>query len=312
MKLSTTTLVLAAGLGVAARPSGHNHMQLHRSLEKRLDFVMNTKPEAQAAAAVNAKPEVQAAAAADDNTASSPAKNAVYQNPSPPSTSPAPSQPASGSSSGSGSGTGSGGLKKFCGGVSKRATLAQIAYKGNLGADSNYGCNVMIVDDPTGYDYSAVFENKSGKVQKCVAWLKIGPTGLINGFTKGNEVTHFDLPVGGKKSLVTEADTQGAVACSPDSIQYNKDGIASATWFEYDMANKENHGWSGADASCLVAADAGQPIQAMEVCVKGKLPCSTIYEGGAGNNAFVAGTKDANGYGYNIVPGPIQFLVSIG
>ncbi|KAG5950827.1 hypothetical protein E4U53_004325 [Claviceps sorghi] len=296
MKFSTTTLLLAAGLGVAARPSGHNHMQIHRSLEKRLDFVMNAKPED--------PPVVQSAAA--------PVKDAAYEKaPSPPA--PASTPPASTPTTPPTSGIGTGGPKKFCAGVNKRATKAQIAYKGNLGATSNYGCNVMMVPDPTGYDYSAVFENKSGKLQKCVAWLKIGPTGLINGFQKGNEVLTFDLPVGGKAYMVTEADTQGAVACNPDEMQYNNYGQFSAVWFEFDMANASNKGWSGADASCLVAAAAGQPIQAMKVCAKDvDSTCSTIYNGGAGDNAYVAGTEDKDGVGLNIVPGPVQFLVTIG
>jgi hypothetical protein len=49
MKVSTTTFALAAALGVAAHPSGFAHKNMHRHIEKRLDFVMNTKPQAPAA-----------------------------------------------------------------------------------------------------------------------------------------------------------------------------------------------------------------------------------------------------------------------
>ncbi|KAG5973555.1 hypothetical protein E4U55_000417 [Claviceps digitariae] len=307
MKFSTTTCMLAAALGATARPSGHGHAQIHRSLEKRLDFVINEKP----AAPVAVKPAAAAAVA----PAPAPMKNAAYQAPSPhpqaaslpdastpsaPQSKPNPS-PVSGSS----------GPKKFCGGNTKRATLAQIAYKGNVGASGNFGCNLMMAEDISGYDYSATFENNSGQAQKCVVWLKIGPDGQVNGFQKGNEVLTFDLPVNGKKYLVAEANSQGSVACSPNQVQLNKYGQYSATWLEFDFANQSNNNWSGADASCLVAADSGQPIQAMSVCAKGQT-CSVIKTGGTGTNAYLAGMQNLDGVGLNMTPGPVHLEVTIG
>ncbi|KAG6317328.1 hypothetical protein E4U44_008710 [Claviceps purpurea] len=297
MKISAPTLMLAAALGASARPSGHGHGhgQLHRSLEKRIDFVMNEKP----TPPVVVKPVA-------------PVKNAYQAPPPPPPTPVAPVSTPVQTKPASNPGSSSSGPKKFCGGLGKRATLAQIAYEGNVGAASNYGCNLMAVDDASGYDYSASFENTSGKDQKCVAWLKIGPTGKIDGFFKGNEALTFDLPANGKKYLVADSDTQGGVACSPSSIQYSNIGQFAGTWFEFDFANHSNGGYSGADISSLVAASAGLPIQAMKVCAAGNQPCSVINNGGSGTNAYVAGTNDLDGVGLNMNPGPVHFEVTVG
>lgn len=311
MKISSTTLVLAAALGAAARPSGHGHGQIHRALEKRLEFVMNEKPEAPAAkpvpapiknAVLQAPGAGGAAAAAAVVAAVSAGVSAGADDGSAPAPKPA---------TGSGSGIVSSGPKKFCGGISKRATLAQIAYKGNVGVADHFGCNIMMVDDATGYDYSATMKNKSGKPQKCVVWLKTGHDGKVDGFFKGNEVLTFDLDVNGQKVLVAQADSQGGVACSPDSIQMTPFGQFSATWLEFDFANTSNQQWSGADASCLVPAAYNQPIQAMSVCAAGKT-CSVINNGGTGSNAYLAGMAALDGIGINLPPGPAHFDVTIG
>src|SRR5690606_7275933 len=80
----------------------------------------------------------------------------------------------------------SGGKKAFCGGANaKRATLYDIAYKGNTGTVSNWGCNIMEVDcsDIDLYDYTAEFSSTgSSDVFACSAFNKIGPKGLIDGF----------------------------------------------------------------------------------------------------------------------------------
>ncbi|KAG6004274.1 hypothetical protein E4U21_001286 [Claviceps maximensis] len=310
MKISSSALMLAAALGVVARPSGHGHGHVHRSLEKRLDFVINEKPEAPAPV----KPAAVAPVAV--KPAPAPMKNAVYEPPTPVAFSPPPPPPPPSPASSQPTpvlppGSGSGGRKQFCGHVGKRATLAQIAYKGNLGTSGNYGCNTMLVDNPLDYDYSISLDNKSGKTQKCVAWLKIGPDGQVNGFQKGNQVLSFDLPPNGKKHIVTDTNTQGAVACSPDSIQYNQYGQFAATWMEFDFANTSNQNWSGADVSCLVAAAGGLPIQAMTVCSKPDY-CSIVNSGGSGTNAYLAGMEQADGIGLNLAPGPVHLDVTVG
>ncbi|KAK2594600.1 hypothetical protein QQS21_007685 [Conoideocrella luteorostrata] len=294
MKVSATTLILAAALGVSARPSGHGHMDVHRSMDKRMDFVMAKKP--------NAAPPaggLKAAIAPSPTTSQAPPPP-----PPPPATSSAQFKPAPAPSSGSS------GPKQFCGGNKKRATIADIAYKGNTGAPGNRGCNLMMVDNAADYDYTAIFENKSGKDQECVAFLKIGPTGKVNGFQQGNEIFKFNIPVGGKKVLAAEADTQGGVACGPGQVAVNQYGQWANTWLEFDFASSTNNRWSGADISCLVASDSNMPIQAMRVCERGT--CSTINDGGSGINAYVAKTHALDGVGLNLPAGPVSLKVTVG
>src|SRR5687767_687439 len=72
----------------------------------------------------------------------------------------------------------------FCGLMtSKRATVADILYKGNVGVPGKYGCNMMLVDEEIAefYDHLIEFVNGAGQDQRCVCWLKIGPDGKVNG-----------------------------------------------------------------------------------------------------------------------------------
>jgi hypothetical protein len=283
MKVSTTTFALAAALGVAAHPSGFAHKNMHRHIEKRLDFVMNTKPQAPAA-------DVNKAAVLPSPTTTSAPPAAVTS--SPPSTSPGS------------------GKKPFCGGNSKRASAADIAFKGNVGTAGNYGCNLMVVDNAAAYDYTTTFENKSGKDQKCVVWLKIGPDNGINGFFNGNQALSFDLPAGGQKVLAAEANSQGGAACGVGSVPLTSFGQFASTWVEFDFANEKNFAYSGADASCLVAADYNLDIPALSVCHNGD--CSTVNAGGSGTNAYLKGMNDLDGIGLNIPPGPVALKVTVG
>lgn len=286
MKVSTTTIALAAALGVAAHPSGFAHRNIHRHIEKRLDFVMNTKPEAPV--------DIKAAAVPSPTTAAPP----------PPATTKATPPTTKGS--------GSGGKKQFCDGVSKRATAADIAFKGNVGAPGKYGCNLMMVDNAADYDYTATFENNSGVDQKCVAWLKIGPNDGINGFFSGNEALQFDLPAGGKKVMAAEANSQGGATCGAGKVPTSNIGLFTGTWLEFDFANKGNKGYSGADASCLTAADTNNPIPALKVCGGPDNVCSTIFAGGEGKNAYTKGTNALDGIGLNLNPGPVALKVTVG
>lgn len=288
MKVSATTFVLATALGVAAHPSGFAHKNVHRHLvEKRMDFVMNTKPEAPV--------DIKAAIVPSPTTTTVP--------PPPPATTKA-AQPTTST------GSGSGGKKPFCGGVSQRATIADIAYKGNVGTSNNYGCNLMMVDNAADYDYTATFENNSGQDQVCAVWLKISKNNLIDGFFFGNQVLEFNLPANGKKVLAAEANSQGGATCGVGSVPKAGSGLFGGTWLEFDFANAKNNAHSGADASALAAADTGLPIPALKVCAQGT--CSTVNAGGSGTNAYLKGMNAEDGVGLNLNPGPVALTVTVG
>ncbi|PNY23494.1 Allergen Asp f 4 [Tolypocladium capitatum] len=288
MKISTTTLLLAAALGVAAHPSAHAHRHLHRSaVEKRTDFVMAKRP----------APVVPAKAAV--------APPPVAVPPTTPFARPQASQP-------SGSGTGASVYTPFCGGKpSKRATAAEISYKGNVGTPGNYGCNMMLIQSGIAdkYDYTATFTNAGSQDQACACWNKIGADNGINGFFKGNQVFNFNLPAGGKQVIAADANTQGGCSCGPGALSLTNFGQFAGSWVEFDFGNQSNGGWSGADASCLVAAKNGLSIPGLNVCGSGT--CSTIYPGGTGKNAYLAGMEDADGVGLNLPAGKINLQITV-
>lgn len=290
MKVSATTVFLAAALGVAAHPSGHGHGNVHRSLEKRIDFVMNKKPD----------PPVQVKAEVVPTTTQAP--------PPPPKpttqAAPAPKPTTSGGSSGSG------GYKPFCGGSKKRATAAEIAYKGNTGTSGDYGCNLMMVDSAKGYQYTTTFENASGKDQVCVVWNKIGKDGGLTGFFKGNEALTFTLPSGGSKILAADSNSQVGASCGAGQVPTTTFGQFAGTWVEMDFGNESNNNWSGADASALVPAKYGLPITAMKICSGSQ--CSTVNAGGTGTNAYLGGMEAADGVGLNLPAGSVSLTVTVG
>ncbi|KAL7944316.1 hypothetical protein V8C42DRAFT_353697 [Trichoderma barbatum] len=273
MKFSTASIFLAA-LGVSAHPSGHVHKRAHNSLEARGDFVIANKP-------------------ADPT----PTPAAPIASPSPK----APSPPAAKAAT-AGQGVGPSTYTPFCVGGKKRATAGQIAYKGNVGAGGPYGCNIMavksnLVDD---YTYTIVFEN-AGEDSTCKCWNKIGEDGGINGFFNGNEAMSFDLPAGGKQVVALDSNSQIGCACGPGGPELTPIGQFASTWLEGDVGNLSNGGWSGWDASSIVAAANGMNIPGLKVCGPGA--CSTIYPGGKGDNAFVGGTEALDGLGLNVPPG---------
>ncbi|EGR52344.1 hypothetical protein MKX07_005701 [Trichoderma sp. CBMAI-0711] len=279
MKFSTTSVLLAAALGVSAHPSGHAHKRAHNSaVEARGDFVMANKP-------AEAAPTTTSAAPAASTTAAA---------------APSSSAPAT--------------VKPFCGGNSKRATAAEIAYKGNVGAGGSYGCNIMTVDESLvdEYQYTMVFEN-AGDDTTCFCWNKIGPDGGINGFFKGNQAITFDVAAGGKQVVAVDTNSQVGCACGAGGPELTPIGQFASTWVEADFGNMSNGGWSGADASSLVAAAAGMTIPGLQVCGTGaaKGTCSTIYPGGKGDNAFTAGTEALDGLGLNLAPGKTSIIVTI-
>ncbi|UNI20440.1 hypothetical protein JDV02_006527 [Purpureocillium takamizusanense] len=296
MKVSTTAIFLATALGVAAHPSGAAHQ--HQHLHKRLDFVKAGKP-----APAPVKAEVQPTIVA----------------PPPAATSTQAAQSSAGGSGGSGAGVKQ--YTPFCGG-GKRATVEQIAYKGNVGGTgSQYGCNMMLVslDIMDKYDYRNTFVETQGKDQKCACWNKIGPEGLINGFfaNANPNALKFDLPANSKQGVVFDKNSQGACACGVGELTSTKNGMFGGTWFEFDFGNESNNEWSGGDASCLTAFDEKSPITAMTVsggpCDGSSHTESIVNSDGTGSNAFLGGMNKMDGIGFNIprTSGPICFKIKV-
>lgn len=203
---------------------------------------------------------------------------------------------------------------QFCEGKSyeKRATASEISYKGNIGIDGNYGCNLMLVQKHLAplYDYTVTFTNGAGSAQRCVCWLKIGPHEGINGFFQGNQVLEFSLPSHGRQILAIDTDSQGGCACGNSRVPVTKYGQFASTWLEFDIANAANGGWSGADASCLVSAFYGLDIPGLQVCSHNV--CSTVNPGGTGTNAYIGGMENEDGIGLNIPPGQVRLVVTVG
>lgn len=206
----------------------------------------------------------------------------------------------------------------FCNGkkprdLESRATGGDIGYVGNIGVPGMYGCNLMLVDASIAdlYDYYAAITNTRNVAQECVCWNKIGPDGGINGFFNGNQALKFSLPAnGGKKYVAIDTDSQGGCACGAPTVPLSPWGQFASTWLEFDMGSKPNGGWSGADASCLVPADYGMNINPLKVCDRGI--CSTIYQGGSGENAYTPGTHNIDGLGLNLTPGKVRLQVTVG
>ncbi|KAI6782754.1 Allergen Asp f-like protein [Emericellopsis cladophorae] len=292
MKFTTTALFAAAAIGASAHPSGHAHKHAHRSAGAA-KFVQYVQPQ----------PSVEAVAAAEPTTtaAEAPAKTTAAQ----------ADQDDDSSSSGGDSGVDT--YTDFCGGKSKRATVAEIAYTGNIGTADDYGCNMMLVKSNVAkkYNYIAAIKNASDKQQECVAYLKIGPeNNEINGFFKGKEAKSFSIPAGVTQHLAVDENTQGGVICQVGGIETTKWGEYASTWAEFDMANTSNDGWSGADASCLVASRYDMTIPGLQIC--GHDTCSTINPGGTGTNAFLKGMEAEDGWGLNIPAGDVWLDITVG
>jgi hypothetical protein len=314
MKFSASALLLASALGASAHPSGH-HGHLHRSVDKRGHFFAAVKPEPTTTAA---PAPVTTSSVAPPPPAPTSTSSAA---PAPAASSAASSQLENNSESTSSS---SGSAPAFCGGnykratiadvqpdISKRASLEDIAYAGNLGATGNYGCNLMEVEAKyaESYKYLTTFENDSDKDQECVCFLKIGPEGGINGFFNGNQAVDFSVPAGGKSYIAADENTQGGCACGHGSVPLTSFGEFASTWLEFDFGNEKNGAWSGADASCLVSAALGLDIPGLQVC--GHDTCSTINPGGSGTNAYLGGMEAEDGVGLNIVPGEVRLNVKV-
>jgi len=195
-----------------------------------------------------------------------------------------------------------------CGAVKKRATLAEIAYQGNTGCNG-YGTNVKLIQSHLAdkYDYTIKVVS-SGAEMECKVWNKIGPTGGINGFFNGNEALSFHLPAGGEQFLAFDKNSQSGFTCGAGGVPLTGWGQFGGPWGEVDFENQSNGGWSGFDASQLVAGATGMPQKALTLCRADNSVCSTLYEGGGGANAFLPGDEAKDGIGGNITPGPLHLV----
>ncbi|KAJ9155838.1 hypothetical protein NKR19_g4350 [Coniochaeta hoffmannii] len=281
----TSLFVLGAALGAMAAPSHHAHSHAHRSVHERAVYYKG------------AKGKVGTPASTTTSSAAAPAATTA---------SAAPAAASSASSSAA--------APAFCQGKSKRATLADITSVGNTGTADNYGCNIMVVDNSlvNKYDYTAQYTNVADEPYEVVLGLKIGRTGLVNGFF--DSVTSFMLQPGETKTVAYEEDTQGWAAFAPNSVPKTTWGQWGGVWAEYDYASKRNNLWSGADCSSLVAASQpGLEVPGCMVCdADDASTCSKIFPGGAGVNAFIAGTAEQDGLGINKKPGPLHLHVAVG
>ncbi|RFU72211.1 allergen asp f 4 [Trichoderma arundinaceum] len=211
---------------------------------------------------------------------------------------------------------------EFCGGnhsVNKRATQDEIAYKGNAGEEASYGCNMMLVGDSLAglYDHTINLTNALAQDQQCVCWLKIGPDGRINGFFEGNQAFNFNLPARRNRVLAIDVDTQGGCTCGVGGIPMTPLSQFASTWLEFDISNRQNGGWSGADASCLVATVYEMDIPGLQVCGQvdcscGQVDCSTVHPGGTGQNAYLKGMENEDGVGIAIPAGPVRLKATFG
>lgn len=279
----TNVLVLGAALGAMAAPSGHSH--LHRSVHEKRGSAFYK-------------------AVHHSKIAPAPTTAAPTPAPAPTTASAAPAAATSSASAGT--------YKPFCGGASKRATLADIDAVGNVGTAGSYGCNIMLVDNSVAdkYDYTSVYTNVANEAYEVVCGLKIGRTGLVNGFF--DSVLTFTLAPGEAQTVAYEADTQGFCAFGPGSVPKTNYGEWAGSWVEVDFASSRNNLWSGADCSSLVAASAGLSVPGCQVCDASDNTCSTIYPDGTGVNSFVAGTANDDGLGINKAPGPLKLNVKVG
>ncbi|KAF4982053.1 hypothetical protein FZEAL_2240 [Fusarium zealandicum] len=297
MKFSSSAILLAAAMGVSAHPSGHAHMHAQRR-----DFVVANKPVVVTKYATHVV--AQAAPTGVDDVVD--AIKTPFTKPEPTESARKPKHSKPSSSAGSAV------YQDFCAGnKAKRATIEEIAYKGNTGSPDDFGCNMMVVDASVADDYQYIitFDNADSKDQECVCFNKIGPDGGINGFWSGNEAIKFTLPGKGSKVVAFDDNTQGGCACGSGSVPLTPIGQFASTWVEFDFGNESNDKWSGADASCLVAAAESLDIPGLKVC--GHNTCSTIYPGGTGENAYLGGMEAEDGVGLNIPAGKARLEVTV-
>ncbi|KAK2603204.1 hypothetical protein N8I77_009678 [Diaporthe amygdali] len=329
----TASLLLLSAIGASAHPSGHarfHNKQRSQNEERAIGDVINavidgvavswTQTEDYGAAVTPAivaeKPKAAVAVAATPSASSA----TPSSTPTPASSSAAATATSGSSSSSSSSGQGITEYTSFtdlCASKKKRATLDQIKYAGNTGSTSDYGCNKVLLADSAladKYDNTAKFFGATEDMY-CLVWNKIGLDGGINGFFGANATT-FTLPAGSEQYVAFDSNSQGGGACfkgtSEDSVEKTVYGAIAGTWAEWDFENTSNDGWSGYDASAIVAQAAGLTVTGMKICASNAdSACSTITSGGASFvNSYAATDADADGIGGQ-VSGPMKITIDL-
>lgn len=332
-----TSLLLLGAIGASAHPSGHarfHNKQRSQNQERAIGDVINAvidgvavswvQTEDYGAAATPAIVAEKANAVANANVAAvaTPAPSSATPSSTP---TPASSSAAATSTSGSDSTSTGEGITEFtsftdlCSAAkAKRATLDQIKYAGNTGSSTDYGCNKVLLansDLASEYNNTAKFFGGSADMY-CLVWNKIGVDGGINGFF-GLEATTFTLPAGSEQYVAFDKNSQGGGACfkgaSESAVEKTSYGAIAGTWAEWDFENESNNGWSGYDASAIVAQAAGLAVTGMEICAENAPDalCSTITSGGSSFvNAYRAVDADADGIGGQ-VSGPMKITIDL-
>ncbi|ROW09231.1 hypothetical protein VPNG_05804 [Cytospora leucostoma] len=343
-----TSLLLLGAIGASAHPSNHARFHnKHRQVEDRnigdiISAVIDgvevfwTQTEAYGAAAATPTSAGIVAGKPNENFQVAATSTSVYATTfstsfattevsASTSTSISSATATSTSSSSSSSSSGSGvteytSFSDYCSsGSKKRATTAEIKYAGNTGEDSDYGCNIMLLgnsDLASKYDNTVKFFGGSSDMF-CVVWNKIGSDGGVDGFFLSDTATTFTLAAGAEQYIALDANTQGGGACiegtSISDVLTTTFGEVGMTWVEWDAQNSSNDDWSGADASCIVAQDAGLTVNGMQVCLESdSSQCSSISAGATSvDNAYTADLADADGVGLNI-DGGLKITVNLG
>lgn len=329
-----TSLLLLGAIGASAHPSGHarfHNKQRSQNQERAIGDTINAVIDGVAVSWIQTEdygPKATPAIVADKPAnAVADVKVAAAATPAPSSASPTPtpvsSAAAKATSDSDSTSTGEGisvftSFTELCSAAKKRATLDQIKYAGNTGSSTDYGCNKVLLansDLANEYNNTAKFFGASEDLY-CLVWNKIGEDGGINGFF-GADATTFTLAAGSEQYVAFDKNSQGGGACfkgtSESDVEKTTYGAIAGTWAEWDFENESNDGWSGYDASAIVAQAAGLAVTGMEICAENAPDalCSTITSGGSSfTNAYRAVDADADGIGGQ-VSGPMKITIDL-
>jgi len=304
--MQLTSLVLLAGaLGAAARPSAHAHAHAHRELHERAPAQHYRSghqhpPPAAESKASSAAPAIPSAApvptpeAKSEPSAPAPAAQGVYT----------PFCSAGGASASS---------------KNKRATYAQIMSVGELGMGNGCPWNSNIIEVAANvidkYNYVQKYTNVAKEKYQVRCANKMGADSQLTGMfdVPAQKQLVFDLAPGETKYIAAMQNTQLACAFGPGTVEKTTHGQFAGNWVEADFGSAANNQWSGADCSSLVAQAYGMHVPGCRVCVPSSgQKCSTITEGGHGDNAYTAGMEAEDGVGLNLPPGPVVLEVEVG
>ncbi|EQL03405.1 hypothetical protein G6O67_004217 [Ophiocordyceps sinensis] len=295
MKVSATTLFLAAALGVSAHPSGHAHKHLHRSMYLK---------------AMRPNPSPLPAYSPPETTASA-VQYTADPTPSPPEHEQLPPNSTSGPDDSDDNGLGLSTEQPLCPKKQKRdTTYADIVTVGNTGGE-DFGCNLQRIQASLAphYPYTIKLINDGGKEQECACSLKKAKNGGPNSGTfKGGELFKFTLQPRKYQYLAADPDTKGSCTCAAGTIPTNKYGQYANSWVEFDFASEVNGNeqvrQSGTDASCLTSLDAQLGIQGMHVSRHGSSDAPSIICPGASkgsiNSYYAKDLHSKGGIGLNM------------